>query len=146
MGAGHAAPVYPFDNRRQWILKNRFNHYTEATRDHLHGFPEPYRSVLHRRATSMERWARVRAVLFLLLNLGVVSTATAAILSQIPAADALQNILQPVLRWLGSLTALFGLLFLITMRILGQLEADLVSAMAIGGLEAATEEVLAEGL
>lgn len=129
--------MYPFDTKWRWLVKNRFRHYTRATRDHLGQFPEPYRTVLRARAAAMERWATIRAVFFTLMNLGIVSTAATLLLDLLPTTAGVETVLQGLLGWLGSLTALFALLFFVSMRVLGQLEADLVSALAVGGLQVA---------
>lgn len=124
--------MFPFHSRWEWYAKTGYLHLVEAIEDHLKDFASPYSEVLERRADGIRYALKVRLVVLVLLNIGLVVTAAAWIASVVPGVGELRELIQRLARLTTGLTFVFTGLFVLISRYLGQLQADIIAAIALG--------------
>jgi len=124
--------MFPFHSRLRWHAKTGYLHLVEAIDDHLQDVASPYSEILEKRADRLRVAVRVRFVVIILLNIGLVVTAAACIASVIPALEELRGVIQRMARLTTGITFVFTGLFVIITRYLGQLQADVSAAVALG--------------
>lgn len=124
--------MFPFTNRFQWHWRNRQYHLIAVTHDHLHRIDAPYRAVVALRTAALKRWLRVRAVLFALLYFGIIASVAGWLLDRVPDTAFLSTSLDTINSVVRTMTGAFTVVLLVTMRHLGQLEADLIGCLAVG--------------
>ena len=127
-----AGTMFPFERRWQWFARNRYAHLFTAIHGHLEDFHEPYRSVLRDRARKMRVAMPVRTALVFLLNIGILATTAAGVLNVLGLLEPFQPLLTSIARASAGTSLAFLALVLLATRYLGQLEADMVAAMALG--------------
>lgn len=122
--------MYPFRNAALWWLKGRHAHLLEIVRPVVgdaEGAP------LGRAAGRLRLWGRVRAVVGLLLSLGVVATGFALLIPVLPFLAGLQPGFAMLAAVGGAWTGVLGLVFLFTARTLGQIEIDILGLLLVSG-------------
>lgn len=124
--------MFPYHTSLGWHAKTGYLHLVEAIDDHMQDFASPYSEVLEKRADRIRLAVRVRLIVLIFLNIGFVVTAAAWIASVVPALADARELVQQVARLTTGLTFLFTGAFLVLSRYLGQLQADVVAAMALG--------------
>ncbi|PSG97766.1 hypothetical protein BRD56_03780 [Thermoplasmatales archaeon SW_10_69_26] len=124
--------MFPFHSRLGWHAKTGYLHLVEAIDDHMQDFASPYSEVLEQRAESLRLAVRVRLFVILLLNIGFIVTAAAWIASVLPPLAGVRELTQRLARATTGITVVFTGLFVIISRYLGQLQADIIAAIALG--------------
>jgi hypothetical protein len=121
--------VYPYESRLAWLLHSRYGHILQA----LELTPPGRDSLLHERAGSLRRWDRVRTGTMLLLYVGFAGTAVGLAANFVPGLDTATPWITAIVRISGALTGLLTLAYLFLTRLLSQLEADILMALATSG-------------
>lgn len=124
--------MFPYESWFAWHSKTGYLHLVEAIEDQTDRFAEPYQGVLERRARRMRAGVTIRGVVLVFLNLGLLATAIAWIASVLPGLADLRAFVSQLARALTGISLLFTGLFVLITRYLGQLQADMVAAMALG--------------
>lgn len=136
--------MFPFDSRFSWHTKTGYLHLVEAIKGHTDRFAEPYQTVLQARA-KRTRWAvTLRGVVLVLLNLGLIATGVAWLATVLPILADIRSVVGTFARALTGLSLLLSGMFLLITRYLGQLQADIVAAMALGTGEMAWDATAVE--
>lgn len=119
--------MYPYRNAWRWHLFGRYSHLVRALRDRPDLLRDP---VLRQRVNGLRTWNSIRFVVSIPLSLGVMATAGSAVAALVPGnqvEDAVGGLLAIITGTTGFLT----LVYLALTRLLGQLEIDLLSLLAI---------------
>lgn len=124
--------MFPFESRWRWVLKTGYLHLAEAIEDRLDVFHEPYRSILKSRAKGLQVAVSARALILVLLNVGVVVMIAAWVAALFPELGWARAWLSTLAGSLTGLSLLFTVFFLLITRYLGQLQADVIACMALG--------------
>lgn len=124
--------MFPFHSRLGWHAKTGYLHLVEAIEDHMQDFASPYSEILEERADRIRVGVTVRFFVIVLLNIGFVVTAAAWIASVVPALEELREVIQRLARLTTGITFVFTAAFLVISRYLGQLQADIIAAIALG--------------
>lgn len=124
--------MFPYHSRFWWHARTGYLHLVEAIDDHMHDFASPYSEVLEKRADRLRVAVRVRLIVLIFLNVGFVVTSAAWIASVVPGLAEARALVQQVARLTTGLTFVFTGAFLILSRYLGQLQADIIAAIALG--------------
>lgn len=129
---GDAPAMFPFHSRLGWHAKTGYLHLVEAIDDHMHDFASPYSEILEKRADRLRFAVRIRLFFIVLLNVGFIVTAAAWIASVVPAFEEAREAVQQLARLTTGITFAFTGAFLVLSRYLGQLQADIIAAIALG--------------
>jgi hypothetical protein len=124
--------MFPFENRREWHSKTGYLHLVEAIEGHTDRLAEPYREILDRRAARLRVAVTARAVLFALINIGLIATGVAWVASVLPVASELGTLVRHIARAMTGVSVILTVFLLVLLRYLGQLQADIVAAIALG--------------
>ncbi len=141
---GHRDAMFPFESRWRWLFSTGYLHLVEAIREHMESFEEPFDEILRDRAKKTERALRVRAGVMVLLNLGLIATTIAWVSRFVPILGDVETVASTLAASLTGLSLLMTALYLVISRYLGQLQADMISSMALGtsiGAQLAPEEL-----
>lgn len=131
-GVGDTRPMFPFESRWRWLFSTGYLHVVEAIREHTNEFREPYRQILEDRADRIKRTLRLRVAVILLLNLGIITTILAWAAQFFPALSGIRSLVNTVAGSFAGLSLVLTGVFLLITRYLGQLQADIISSMALG--------------
>lgn len=116
--------VFPYENRWKWWLRPRQQHLVDALEQRPVVFQGTQGQQLRRRVRAIERWLRVRLALVLLLSFSIIAGATTWILDAVDGPEEAATAVQVASRVASGLAGLFSVLYIFTLRTLGQLEID----------------------
>lgn len=124
--------MFPYHSRLTWHARTGYLHLVEAIEDHTKDFTSPFSEILERRADRIRAGLKVRLGVLVLLNLGLLATGFAWIATILPVATEVRELVQSIAQALTGVSILLTGAFLVISRYLGQLQADIVAAMALG--------------
>ena len=110
-----------------WILGNRYAHLIKAL-DQRRGQQD---TILESRVEAMRLWNRVRFFVLLLLSLGLAATVSASIARLMPAFETAVEALNSVATTASALSGILTVAYLFVLRLLGQLEADILMILTL---------------
>jgi hypothetical protein len=116
--------VYPFRSRSGWLAASRYKHVLKAFSQH-----PPSDSLVQERLQSLARWGRLRAFVAVLLYLGILASLVSLFAHLLPALQGASDVLQGAAAFAGTFTGLFTVAFLFLTRLLGQIEADILTLL-----------------
>jgi hypothetical protein len=123
----HLPAVYPYRTRTRWLLAGRYAHLAMAVNSRRAGLQD---SVLERRVQALERWNAVRAVLLVLLSLGVVAAILSSAARALPGGIA-DDVIGGLLAASAALAGVLTLATVLVTRLLGQLEIDILALLLL---------------
>jgi hypothetical protein len=124
--------MFPFESRWSWHAKTGYLHLVEAIDGHTDRFAQPYRKILEKRAARLRVAVTARAVAFVLLNVGLIATGVTWIASVLPALAEFEGLVRRMARALTGFSVLMTVTLLLLLRYLGQVQADIIAAIALG--------------
>lgn len=119
--------MYPYRSRPAWFLGNRYAHLIKAL-DQRRGLQD---SVLESRVEAMRLWNRVRFFVLVLLSLGLAATVAARVARLMPAFETAVEALNSVATTGSALSGILTVAYLFVLRLLGQLEADILTILTL---------------
>ena len=120
--------MYPYRDRTRWLLANRYGHLVQAL-DHRRRPVQD--TTLEARVEAMRFWNRVRALFVLLISLGLLTAASAFLAQSLPAFDKAFVAIGRVAAAASTLSGVFTLVYLFVVRLLGQLEVDILTILTL---------------
>jgi hypothetical protein len=130
-GGAVCAPVYPFDQPVAWWIAGRAKHLALIARSVE--LAEPHRELLGPLLHRLQAWSRFRAVLLALLYVGALATAVSLAATVVPHLAHLSPALARLATITGASTTVLAGLILVTTRVLGTLELDILGLLAVAG-------------
>ncbi len=125
--------MFPYESRWGWLTRTGYLHLAEAIAEKSHAFQQPYQSVLERRAQGIRVALKVRLVVIVLLNLGILMSVLASAAQVFPALGEAQGLLAPVAGLVsGIVVVALTMMYFLIARYLGQLQADIIACLALG--------------
>ena len=122
-----AVDVYPYRSRLRWFLGNRYAHLIRAL-DQRRNIQD---SVLEARIDAMRWWNQVRFIVLVLLSLGLAAAAGAWIVRVMPAFETAVEAVTRVAAFASAASGVLTLAYLFVLRLLGQLEADILAILTL---------------
>ncbi|MHB8632370.1 MAG: hypothetical protein ACYDBQ_00185 [Thermoplasmatota archaeon] len=121
--------MYPFHDSWRWWLSGRVGHLAAMAQGaRVEG--ARVSTTLAARTSSLLRWNRVRTVTGVLLSLGAVATAISLVATWYGPAQALIPASRGIASVGGTLTGVMGAGYLLSGRILGILEVNILGLLA----------------
>lgn len=125
--------MYPYDSWFQWLIRPRQKHLVDGLEDREDAaFKGPDGEALRKRLNAIEGWLKVRAVLIVLLSFSAVAAVASWVFDMVNGVALQPEIASLVERIRNITTTASGvltLLYLFTLRTLGQLEIDAILLM-----------------
>ncbi|MFA5944594.1 MAG: hypothetical protein WC876_09030, partial [Candidatus Thermoplasmatota archaeon] len=115
--------MYPYRNRLRWFLFGRYSHLARAIRDRRAGLQD---TILDSRISSLRVWNSIRFAVSLVLSIGVLATALAAIARALPGGTD-DGVVVGVVTFASALTGLLTVAYLFLTRLLGQIEIEILA-------------------
>lgn len=115
--------MYPYDTAWKWWLRGRHRHLIDGIHKRHDLLAADKHGRLDRRMKAVRIWLIVRVVVLVILSFSIVASIATALLGWISPAETAIAVFR---RIAGSLTTVFSLLYFLTLRILGQLEIDIL--------------------
>lgn len=116
--------MFPYKNRLKWWISARQAHLADGIDDQAPLYDGDRGEQLRRRVRGLRRWLKVRIVAIVFLSFSIVATIVSAILNLIPATAELEAGLALSMRIASTFAGVITLVYLFTVRTLGQLEID----------------------
>jgi hypothetical protein len=124
--------MFPFPSRWQWWRAPGYLHLVEALEEHVEDYDQPFRGILRNRGRRIRLALNLRTGVLVLLNLSLLGTALAWGARVVPGLAEARYWIR-VAGSLTGLTAATTVAYLLLVRYLGQLQADLLAIMLLGG-------------
>lgn len=124
--------MYPFRTRTRWFLASRYGHLVQAL-DHRRRQLQD--STLESRVEAMRFWNRIHGVVLILLSIGLAGAIAAWLARVLPAFDAAVEAVDRLTVVTSAASGLLTLAYLFVTRLLGQIEADILTILTIDHAE-----------
>lgn len=119
--------MYPYQDAWRWHLFGRYSHFVRALQSRPDLLKDP---VVQQRVKGLRTWNSVRFLVSVPLALGVVATAASAVAAFVPG-NQLKDAVGSLLAIITATTGVLTLAYIVLSRLLGQIEIDLLSRLAI---------------
>lgn len=114
--------MYPFESRLAWILSSRAGHLVKGFAQR----PVPD-SLVQERLDALRRWNKLYAFVTALLYLGVAAAGLSLLARFVPALTDAADALKSAATIAGTFAGILTVLYVLLGRLLGQIEADILT-------------------
>lgn len=121
--------MYPFPTRARWLIAGRYSHFVQA----LGQEKDVHDPTLAARLREMALWNKVRAVVLVLLSLGIAATLATAVANFLPAFNDAAALVDRLTAAASAVSSALTLVYIVLTRLLGQIEADILCVLGILG-------------
>ncbi|MEK6976369.1 MAG: hypothetical protein AABY18_08515 [Candidatus Thermoplasmatota archaeon] len=124
--------VYPYRNRIRWLFASRYAHLVHALDKRRRSLQD---TTLESRVESIRFWNKLHSIVLVLLSIGVAATLAGWIARFVPTFDSAADAISQATTSAGAASGFLTILYLFVTRLLGQLEADVLTILTIDHAE-----------